>query len=105
MIQDAAERWQRYYDRHIERGEIDLFMTRAEADAYAFEHCILMWRTQNLFPNNPKICAHCGKENKLHVTVPFGGKAWLHPMCWPEWNAERGVRANSELNGIIKRIV
>jgi hypothetical protein len=101
---DLAQRWQAYYDRHVERGEMGHLMTRAEADAYAFAACVVQWRDTTLQVTKPGICAYCGNDDAPHTIVPYGRKAWVHVQCWPAWYAARGAHADAELSGMIKRI-
>ena len=105
-MSETAQRWQTYYDRHVERGEMDFLMSRSEADAYAFAACVVQWREMRLDKTSHNACVHCGASEAVgKPLVPYGGKAWLHPACWPVWYAARGERADVELNGMIQRVV
>lgn len=93
-----------WFERYEERAAImehDGGLSRDEAEAGAFDHCIIEWMNLNPAISKPGRCAWCGKpEADGSVIVPFGssthGHAWLHHDCWPEWRRDiRGKAAQA----------
>ncbi len=101
----AVEDWQSFYDERADIAEFDGDQTRAEAEARAFECCIVEWLDQHPEPSDPEHCAWCGAaETSDACVVPYGtnpvGSAWLHPGCWDAWYQERHRKAASALMGV-----
>ncbi len=98
----TAEDWQVFYGKRAGIAEFDGRRTRAEAEALAFECCIVKWL--NRYPRHfdPGRCAWCEKPDQDgHAVVPFGteshGYTWLHPECWDDWRQNRRERAQQAL--------
>ena len=90
-------------------AEFDGGRSPAEAEAYAFEACILEWLNQHPEPTDRSRCAYCGETEKSGaVVVPFEtashGHTWLHHSCWHEWYAKRRDMAIQALSafGIVR---
>ena len=85
-------------------AEHDGGLTRAKAEARAYESVLTHWWNNNLTASNPDDgCAWCGKpETPYAVIVPFGigPHVWLHHACWGAWCASRRVEAATALAAI-----
>jgi hypothetical protein len=98
----TAEDWQAFFDERAGIAEFDGSQTREQAEAKAFECCVVEWLDRHPCRSNPGRCAACGKPDREgHTVVPFGtgsyGQVWLHPECWEEWHRERKERAGRAL--------
>jgi hypothetical protein len=87
----TAKDWRAYFDERIEIAMSNNGPPRAEAEALAFEECVIEWLNQRPVPSAPGRCAWCGKaESPAGVVLPFGTEpgthAWLHPKCWATWH-------------------
>lgn len=97
-----AEDWQAFFDERAVVAEFDGGTSRRDAEARAYECCIVEW--MNRHPESPDAghCAWCGRlDRSERVVVPFGvdGRrhAWLHPECWDDWHRDRRERAQRSL--------
>jgi hypothetical protein len=77
-------------------------MPRTDAEAQAFECCIIEWLNRNPTPSGAGRCAWCGQtEANGAVVVPYGTEpethTWLHAECWPTWHETRRARAKEAL--------
>jgi hypothetical protein len=66
------------------------------------EDRIVEWLNQYPAPSFAGQCAWCsGRESEDAIVLPFGTEpgthTWLHPGCWPAWQAMRRDRAVREL--------
>ena len=98
----AAEHWQAFFDERAGIAEFDGSQTRADAEALAFECCLVEWLDRHPERSNAGRCARCGKPDRdRHAVVPFGseshGHTWLHPDCWTDWIQDRRGRAQQAL--------
>ena len=57
----TAEDWRAFYDERAGIAEFDGGQTRAEAEALAFECCIVEWLNLHPQRSNPGRCVWCGK--------------------------------------------
>jgi hypothetical protein len=94
----SAEDWQVYFDERAGIAEFDGGLPRAEAEARAFECCVVEWLNQNPAWSPPGRCLGCGgSENTNDQLLPYGteptGHAWLHSRCWEVWHANRKSKA------------
>ncbi len=99
----SATEWESFYDERAGIAECVGGLPRAEAEANAFESCVVEWMKRNPGPSEPGRCAWCGAFETVgcSVIVPFGpnGSAkagshtWLHHACWSPWRHDRRVRA------------
>jgi hypothetical protein len=101
----SAEDWQVFFDERAGSFEFDDGMTRPEAEAQAFETCIIEWLNRNPAPSPMGRCAWCGQlESDSASIVPFGTEpgthAWLHGECWPPWHQARRAEAMKALSRI-----
>ena len=107
----TAEDWRVFHDERAGIAEFDGGQTRAEAEALAFECCIVEWLNRHPQHSDPGHCARCGKPDPdEHAVVPFGtesrGHTWLHPECWNDWSQDQRQKAQEALAsmGLIARI-
>ena len=94
----SAEEWRVFYHERAGIAEFDGGQTRADAEALAFDGCIVEWLNRNPAPCDPERCAWCGEPDVSGSAVlPFGtethGHTWLHPECWNDWHTARKVEA------------
>jgi hypothetical protein len=94
----TAEDWQAFFDERAGIGEHDGGLSRAEAEAQAFECCIIEWLNRHPEPSYPGRCAWCGRlEPDDCALAPYGienhGPTWLHDECWQPWHQDRRRRA------------
>jgi hypothetical protein len=93
----SAQDWQVFFDEHVAVAVSRGGVSRPEAEARAFECCVVQWMNDNLVCSPPGRCLACGGSNCPDELLPFGvepvGQAWLHPRCWPAWYA--GLKAEA----------
>jgi hypothetical protein len=94
----SAEEWQVFFDERAGIAEFDGGLPRPEAEAYAFECCVVAWLNRHPVPSEPGRCAWCGKAESLGaVVLPFGTEpgthTWLHAECWAAWQEARRGQA------------
>ena len=98
----TAQDWRVFYDELAGIAEFDGGQTQADAEALAFECCIVEWLNRHPQHSDPGRCAWCGKPDRDgHTVVPFGteshGHTWLHPECWHDWSQDRREKAQQSL--------
>ena len=101
----TAEDWREFFDERAAIMEHDGGLSKVEAEAGAFECCVVEWLILNPEPSEPGHCAWCGKHaSGGSVIVPFGtqnhGHAWLHHDCWPAWRERRRQNAVDALSAL-----
>ena len=101
----SAEDWQVYFDERAGIAEFDGGLPRREAEARAFECCVVEWMNRTFESSPPGRCRACGGGDHAHdVLVPRGieptGHVWLHSRCWPDWYAGRKAEAVAALNAM-----
>jgi TubC N-terminal docking domain len=94
--------WLLYFAKRAAVAEFDGGLTRADAEAQAFECCIVQWLNRNPGLSVGGRCVWCGRaETEDTVVLPFGADpgmhAWLHAECWPAWHQARRAKAVAEL--------
>jgi hypothetical protein len=102
----STEDWQVYFDERAGIAEFDGGLSRAEAEARAFECCVVEWLNRNPVCSSPGHCLGCGgREHKWDKLLPYGteptGHAWLHSRCWEKWYAKRKANAVATLSPIL----
>jgi hypothetical protein len=102
----SAEDWRVYFDERAGTAEFDDGLSRAEAEARAFECCVAEWLKRTPVCSSPGRCLECGgKENAWDKLLPYGaeptGHAWLHSGCWETWHANRKAKAAAALSLIL----
>lgn len=99
----SADDWRAFFDERAGVSEFDGGLSRVDAEARAFESCVVEWLNRNPEPTDPGRCAWCGEPEGTvgGVVVPFGietqGHTWLHHRCWPAWHEHRREQAAKEL--------
>jgi len=98
----SAEDWQVFFDERAGIAEFDGSLSRTEAEAYAFECCVVEWLNRHPCPSTPTRCAQCdGLGSTSAVVLPFGTEpgrhVWLHAECWATWQAARRGQAMKAL--------
>ena len=99
------EDWQAFFDERAGIAEFDGGLPRPEAEARAFECCLVEWLNRHPQHSNPAYCARCEKPDRdRHTVVPFGteshGHIWLHPECWDAWIRSRRAKAERALSAM-----
>ena len=98
----SAEDWQLYFEERAAVEEFDGGLLRADAEAQAFECCVVEWLNRNPTPSGVGRCLWCGQpETHGAIVVPFGTEpgthVWLHTECWPAWHELRRSHAQQAL--------
>lgn len=101
----SAEDWLAYFDERAGIAEFDGGLPRLEAEALAFESCVVEWMNRTFERSPPGICLACGGKDSAHdVLLPHGtepaGHAWFHSRCWPQWFAKQRISAIEALRAI-----
>jgi hypothetical protein len=95
-----AEDWTEFFGQRADIAQ-SRGLPREQAEAVAFDCCLVEWLNRNPVRSPPGQCLWCGRpENADANVVPFGvgeHHAWLHPHCWPAWHAHRRVTASLAL--------
>lgn len=94
----SAEDWQADFDERAAIAEFDGGLPRPEAEARAFECCVVEWLNRNFERSPPGRCLACGGGDHAHdALLPFGtettGHVSLHGRCWSTWHAGRKAEA------------
>jgi len=95
--------WRSRFDQRTAIAEHDRGFSRAEAERWAFECCVVEWLNANPSPSPPGLCTWCGQADMVgSVVLPFGSEpgthAWLHAACWQAWGQARRVEAVAALS-------
>jgi hypothetical protein len=101
----SAEDWQAFFDERAGIAEHDGGLSRQEAEALAFEHCVVEWLLRHPVQSMPGCCLGCGRgDEHAGIVVPFGteasGHLWLHSDCWPAWHRSRKAEAGAALSAM-----
>ncbi len=98
----TAKDWHAFFDERAGIAEYDSGQPQVDAEALAFECCVVEWLNRHPQHSDPGRCVWCGKPDRDgHAIVPFGteslGHTWLHPECWDDWHENRRRRAQQAL--------
>jgi hypothetical protein len=98
----SPEYWHVLFHQRAAFAEFAGGLPRADAEARAFECCVVEWLNRNPTPSVVGRCAWCGQtETHGAVVVPYGTEpgthAWLHAECWPAWHELRRSHAQQAL--------
>ena len=98
----SAEDWQVFFDERAGIIEFDGGLPRAEAEAQAFDCCVVEWLNRNPERSPAGRCLGCGDGKHAHdPLLPYGvepyGHVWLHSRCWPAWQEVRRSQAMEAL--------
>jgi hypothetical protein len=100
----SAEDWQARFDERAAFLEHDGGLSRVEAEARAFEYCVVEWLNHNPDSSPAGSCTWCGKpETPSAVVLAFGvgeHHAWLHAGCWSAWHQSRLAEAVRSLKAM-----
>ena len=100
----SAEDWQAFFDERAAIAQFDYGLSPREAEARAFQDCVVQWLNRNPEPSPHWQCARCHRPASGDaVVVPFGNgdhHTWLHPGCWPTWFQTRQIRAIAALGTV-----
>ena len=83
-----------FFDERAGIAEFDGKLLRPEAEARAFERCVVEWLNRHPQHSDPGRCAWSEKPDRHgHAVVSFGtenhGHIWLHPECWNDWSQDQ----------------
>ena len=98
----SGEDWLAFFDERAGIAEFDDGLPRQEAEARAFECCVVQWLNRNPARSPSGRCLGCGGSEHAHdklppfVTEPVG-HAWLHLRCWDAWHAGQKAEAVAAL--------
>jgi hypothetical protein len=98
----TGEDWRAFFDERAAIGEHDGALSKAEAEARAFDCCRAEWMNRHPVHTQAGRCASCGEADLSHdQLVPFGTQmnrvAWLHSRCFPAWYGAQKASAEAEL--------
>lgn len=101
----SAEDWLAHFDERAGIAEFDGGLSRPEAEARAFECCVIEWLNRTFERSPSGRCHACGGgDHAQDVLVPHGieptGRVWLHSRCWPTWHAGRKAEAVATLRAM-----
>ena len=96
---------QGYRTFYRERAETPGGQVCAQAEAAAFEVCIVEWLNRHPDPSDARCCIWCKVQDQSgSAIVPFGaynrGHTWLHRECWDPWQQQRRQMAAIALEKI-----
>ena len=99
------EGWHIFFDERTAIAELKCGLPDLEAEARAFDCCVVDWMNRSFVRSPPGRCLACGGTDHPHdVVLPFGvepiGRAWLHSRCWPSWHADRKAQAVAALKAM-----
>jgi hypothetical protein len=98
----SAEGWNMLFEERAVFAERRCGLPRSEAEARAFDCCVVEWMNRNCVRSPAGRCLACGgNDHAYDAVLPFGveplGRAWLHSHCWPAWYADRRAEAVAAL--------
>ena len=98
----SAEDWRAFFDERAGIAEFDGGLSRAEAEASAFAHCVAEWLNHNPMHSPPGRCFGCGGYESSHdrllpIGIGSAGEVWLHSGCSSAWYAGRKAEAIAAL--------
>ena len=94
----SAEDWRVFFDERAGIAEFDGGLPGPEAEAYAFECCVVEWLNRHPCLSTPTRCAQCNGLGSISaVVLPFGTEpgphVWVHAECYAAWQAARRAQA------------
>ena len=94
----SAEDWRVFFDERAGTAEFDGGLPRSEAEAHAFECCLVEWLNRHPCSSTSTQCAQCDEPGSTSaVVLPFGTEpgrhVWLHAECWTVWQEARRGQA------------
>ena len=96
----SADDWQTYFDERAGIAEFGAGLSRADAEARAFDSYVAEWLNHHLVSSPPGRCLCCRELSfPDSPLVPFG-TAWFHSHCWAAWYSCRKAEAVAALKAI-----
>lgn len=102
----SGEDWHAFFDERAGIAEFDGGLPRDQAEARAFECCVVEWVNRSL-ERSPPGCVQAaadGGDHSQDVLLPHGieptGCFWKHSPCWPASHAGRKADAVAALKSI-----
>jgi hypothetical protein len=92
---DAAD-WRVYSDERAAIAEYDGGLPRPEAEAWAWDCCVIEWLNQHAVRSDAGWCQACRGPYGTETT----GHVWLHAECWLSWHAGRRDEAEAALKAM-----
>ncbi len=97
----TAEDWRFMYDERAGVAQYDQRITRVDAEALAFECCVVEWLDRNRVASTAGHCLWCGHPGGPgRILLRFGtvakSRVWLHDECrsrWPKHRRKQAVEA------------
>ena len=110
----SAEDWQVFFDERAGIIEFDGGLPRAEAEAQAFDCCVVEWLNRNPERSPAGRCLGCGDRKLAHdPLLPYGvepyGHVWLHSALLarmagsPSISSDGGSDANGSRHTRLRR--
>jgi hypothetical protein len=101
----SVEEWRAYFEERAAIAEFNHGVPRRDAEACAFECCVIDWLNRSSERTSTGRCAACGGNESIYDAVlPYGlpstGHVWIHSGCWPAWCASRRAAAIAALKAI-----
>jgi hypothetical protein len=101
----TAEDWKALCDERAGIVEFDGGLSRPEAEARAFECCVVEWLNCHPAISSPERCLACGGVDRPgDPLLPHGTatcvRVWLHSTCWPGWHGIRKAEAIDALEAM-----
>ena len=93
----SAEDWRLFFEERAGVAEFDGHLPRPQAEARAFDCCVVEWLDRNPVSSMPGRCLGCGSSDRAHDPLLPYGFAWLHRCCWPIWHERRMAEAVAAL--------
>lgn len=101
----SDEDWRALYDERAGIAEFDGGLPCPEAEALAFEFCVVELLNRSFDRSPPGSCLACGGSDSAHgALLPHGVEptdhVWLHSRCWHAWHAGQKADAVAALKTI-----
>ena len=98
----SAEDWRAFFDERAGIAEFDGGLSRAEAEASAFAHCVAEWLNRNPSALHPGVVSAAAETSlRMIASCPSVSEAqaqvWLHSGCSSAWYAGRKAEAIAAL--------
>ena len=101
----SAADWRAFFDERAGIAEFDGGLSRAKAEALAFDCCVVEWLNRNPAWSESGCCLQCRRgADPGNPLLPFGTEpashAWLHGACWQAWHRARQTEAIAALRAM-----
>ena len=100
-----ADDWRVFFDERAAIAEHEGELPRLEAEAQAFECCVVEWMRRNpVAANEPDRCILCSEGMEESEAIAFlngaGGHVLIHRDCYPGWMKRRRGEAIGALTAM-----